>query len=168
MKKIESKNWIVLYTRSRWEKRVSTLLTEQNFKSYCPIVRTNRLWADRRKTVEIPLFNSYVFVYADQYDLIKILQTTGVVTYVSYCGRPAHVDETEINRIRSIANTYTDIETISLNNLNIGDEVKIKEGPLVDTAGQVQYIQGKVVVMIIKNLNCALTVKVNKEDLLPA
>jgi len=65
MNKINNDNWMVLYTRSRWEKKVDKLLKEQNIISYCPVVKTSKQWADRSKTVEIPLFNSYLFVRAN-------------------------------------------------------------------------------------------------------
>jgi transcription antitermination factor NusG len=166
MNNFSNDNWMVLYTRSRWEKKVDQLLKEQNIVSYCPMVRTSKRWADRTKTVEIPLFNSYLFVRANFKDLDKIIQTSGVVTYISFCGKPAIVRDIEIENIRSIVKNYFDIEAIPLGNLHIGDEAMIVDGPLYNQRGEVQKVNGKSVVMVIKSMNCALTVKIAPKGLI--
>ena len=165
MTKTLNKQWMVLYTRSRWEKKVDQLLADQNITSFCPLVKTNRKWVDRKKIVEVPLFNSYLFVHADQFELIKATQTSGVINYISHCGKPATINNIEIERIRTIVNTYADIETVPLNNIKIGEHVTVKNGPLLNHNGEIQKIQGKSVVMIIENLNCALTVKIDQKEL---
>ena len=159
----DNPNWLVLYTRSKWEKKVDQLLKDQNIKSYCPLVKTSKKWVDRRKTVEIPLFNSYLFVHANIRDLEQILQTTGVVTYVRFCGKPAVVRDSEMEDIRSIVNRYSDIEAVPLNDFQAGDKVLIKDGLLAAHTGQVQQVKGKSIVMIIESMNCALTVKIDSQ-----
>ena len=167
MNNVNNNNWIVLYTRSRWEKKVDQLLKEKNITSYCPLVKTSKQWADRSKTVEVPLFNSYLFVRASFTDLEKITQTSGVVTYVTFCGKPAIVRDTEIENIRDIVKNYSDIEAIPLSNLQIGDEAMIVSGPLYNQRGEIQEVNGKSVVMVIKSMNCALTVKIDPKGLIP-
>ncbi|MBD1363080.1 UpxY family transcription antiterminator [Mucilaginibacter sp. ZT4R22] len=166
MNSANNDNWMVLYTRSRWEKKVDQLLKEQNIISYCPLVKTSKKWADRNKTVEIPLFNSYLFVRANYTDLEKITQTSGVITYVTFCGKPAIVRDNEIESIRKIVRKYSDIESIPLNDLQIGDEAIIADGPLCNQRGEVQQVNGKSVVMVLKSMNCALTVKIDSKELI--
>jgi transcription antitermination factor NusG len=166
MNKVNNDKWMVLYTRSRWEKKVDQLLKEQNITSYCPLVKTSKQWADRNKTVEVPLFNSYLFVRANFTDLEKITQTSGVVTYITFCGKPAIVRDIEIENIRGIVKNYYDIEAIPLTNLQMGDEAMIADGPLYNQRGEVQEVNGKSVVMVIKSMNCALTVKIDPKRLI--
>jgi len=156
---------MVLYTRSRWEKKVDQLLKEKNITSYCPVVKTSKQWADRSKTVEIPLFNSYLFVRANYADLDRITQTTGVVTYITFCGKPAIVRDNEIESIKKIVRSYSDVETVPLNSLQIGDEAMILDGPLFNQRGEILQVNGKSVLMIIKSMNCALTVKIDLKKL---
>ena len=59
------KKWRVIYTRSNWEKKADELLKRSGLNSFCPVVKTQRKWADRKKTIEIPLFSSYLFVQVD-------------------------------------------------------------------------------------------------------
>lgn len=160
------KQWMVVYTRSKWEKKSFQLLTEQGINCFCPLVKTKKRWADRNKMVEIPLFASYIFVEVNQYQIAPVQQTPGVVSFIHYCGKPATISETEINRIKQIVDTYTDVETVSMQTLQIGDKVMINNGPLVDCDGEVIQIRGKSVVMLIKNLDCALIVEVKESQLL--
>lgn len=157
---ILEKKWVVVYTRSKWEKKVDQLLKEQCIHSFCPVVKRRRQWADRSKEVEFPLFSSYVFVHADPKEELMVRRTSGVVDFIYHCGRPAVVRASEIDRIRSLVMEYKDVETIPLQKLHIGDKVKIKEGPLVDWQGEVIQINGKSVIMVMEVLNCALLAKV--------
>ncbi|WP_454802287.1 UpxY family transcription antiterminator [Mucilaginibacter phyllosphaerae] len=160
-----NRNWMVLYTRSRWEKKVDKLLSDQNIASFCPLVKTNRQWVDRVKLVELPLFNSYLFVNATPTELNKAIQTNGVLTYISHCGKPAVIKDVEIERIREIVNNYTNIETVPWNDINIGDNVEVKDGLLANHRGEIQQIHGRSVLMVIENMNCALTVKIDQKNL---
>jgi transcription antitermination factor NusG len=162
------KKWIVLYTRSRWEKKVDKLLSDQNITCFCPLVKRNRKWIDRNKVVEMPLFNSYLFINATPLELTKAVQTTGVISYVSHCGKPAIISDVEIDHIRTTIKAYSDVDTVPLSDINVGDYVKVKNGLFVDHLGKILEIQGKSVVMIIEKLNCALTVKIDHQQLLHA
>ncbi|QJD94419.1 UpxY family transcription antiterminator [Mucilaginibacter robiniae] len=159
LKAIE-RRWMVVYTRSKWEKKVDRLLSDQGIASYCPVVKSQRKWADRTKIVEMPLFNSYVFVYATLQEQNTILQTPGVLNFVVHCNKPVLLENTEITRIHSIVKDYVDIETVNLNLLNVGNNVKINNGPLLNHYGKVVQLQGKSVLMVMEKLGCALIVKV--------
>jgi transcription antitermination factor NusG len=54
--------WFVLYTQPRNEKKVAERLEKLGIKAYCPMTIQVRQWSDRKKKVEVPLLNSYVFV----------------------------------------------------------------------------------------------------------
>ncbi len=55
--------WIVLHTRSRQEKAVSELLQAHGFETFLPLVTKVRFYGHRKRTVEIPLFPSYLFLW---------------------------------------------------------------------------------------------------------
>ena len=62
---MDSQHWYVVYVRSRYEKKVHQLLQEKGIESSLPLIKTVRIWSDRKKKVEVPLFKGYVFVYID-------------------------------------------------------------------------------------------------------
>ena len=56
------KNWYVLYTKPRHEKKVAKRLSQAGHTTYCPLYKVKRQWSDRTKVVEESLFRSYIFI----------------------------------------------------------------------------------------------------------
>ncbi|MEY3791988.1 MAG: hypothetical protein RLZ31_269 [Pseudomonadota bacterium] len=46
------KLWHVIYTKSKWEKKVDSLLLQRGFESWCPVQKKERQWSDRKKIIE--------------------------------------------------------------------------------------------------------------------
>jgi transcription antitermination factor NusG len=95
-----SQKWYAVYTRPRWEKKVNTLLLQKGIEAYCPLNKVRRKWSDRIKTVEEPLFKSYVFVKIKDEDRTNVRMTNGVVNFVYWNGKPAIIKEKEIQTIK--------------------------------------------------------------------
>ena len=91
--------WLAVYTKPRWEKRVNQLLHEKGVESYCPLNKVRRKWSDRIKTIEEPLFKSYVFVKVNEPDRTSVRMTNGVINFVYWNGKPAVIKEKEINML---------------------------------------------------------------------
>lgn len=154
--------WMVVYTRSNFEKKVDKNLKEQGIISYCPLITSRNQWADRVKTIEKPFFSSYLFVKASPLELNKVKYSQGVINLLSNNGKPVIITEQEIEQIRLITKNYADVEVVSLKSLKIGDKVKITDGLLLDKEGFVNKIMGTKVLMIIEQLDCAVVVKVKQ------
>ena len=67
------KKWYALYTRSRSEKKVLIELQYAQIEAYLPLVTRLKMWSDRKKKVEEPLFRSYIFVYIDEREYFTAL-----------------------------------------------------------------------------------------------
>lgn len=165
-----SRKWLVVYTKSKCEKRAHELLNLQGVQSFCPLVKRRQKWADRFKLVEFPLFNSYLFVRVNPAEQLKVLQTSGIVNFIYYCGKPAVVPDSDIEKIKNYIEEYSDVELVSINTLRPGDPVVIKDGILFDLSGEVIEIRGKSVLVMMKQLDCALVakVKINSDQIIPA
>jgi transcription antitermination factor NusG len=163
--KSKASKWMVVYTRSRWEKKVDKLLQTQKINSFCPTIKTKHRWVDRTKVVDLPLFASYLFVNADPKEQLMVRQTMGVVNFVSHCGKPATITDSEIERIKSLIDSHENIEAVSLPRIKVGDHLKVENGLLLDWQGEVLKINGKSVVMLMKELNCALVIDTEKTAL---
>lgn len=160
LKPAAARNWFVIYTRPRWEKKVDSLLQMQGIKSYCPLKKQRHQWADRMKDVDVPLFSSYVFVYINPKEELKVRLTLGVVNFVYYMGQPARIRESVIEEIRYYLEFFPDSEVVNLRDMEVGDRVKIKEGLMAQQQGEVIKLHGKNVLVVIDNLHCALITKV--------
>ncbi len=130
-----SQKWYAVYTRSRFEKQVLKGLEDQGIEAYLPLIKTVRQWSDRKKTVEVPLFSSYVFVHIDRrfYDLV--LQTMGVVKYITFEGKAASIPADQIDNLRIIVNSDEKVET-TWETRRKGDKVMVSAGSLKGLRGE--------------------------------
>lgn len=162
---IKEKKWFVIYTRPRWEKKLDRLLQMQGIESYCPVRYVENQWADRKKTVSLPLFNSYVFVHINECDQYKVRYVLGVLNFVYYMGKPAVIKDKIIEDIKIYVSKYKDIEVINVHEIEVGDRVRIKNGLFFNQEGKVIQVQEKNVLMIFDHLDCALVSKVPYSNL---
>jgi len=155
--------WYAIYTRPRWEKRVADLLGNQRIEHYCPLQKTERTWSDRKKIILEPLFTSYVLVRLAPKAHIPVLQTDGVVSFVTFEGKPAVIPDAEIAAIKQFLKDYEHVQVEKID-LNINDEVTILSGPLMQQKGQVQEVKSKMVKVLLPSLGFAL-VAIEKNNL---
>lgn len=162
------KNWLVIYVRPRWEKKVDRLLQDQGIETFCPLQTTENQWADRKKKVSVPLFTGYVFVRINDRDLTKVRYTLGVVNYIYFMGKPAIIKDADIEQLREMVNRYNDLEIINLNDLSAGDRVRIRSGLFYNQEGKVIKVEGKTVLMSFDHIECALVTRVEINQLIKA
>ena len=160
------KNWYVVYTKPRWEKKVSKLLDERSINNYCPLNRVQRVWSDRRKTVHEPLFKGYVFVNIDEVDIWSIKNIEGILNYVFYLGKPAKVRQDEIDRVKKFLNEFENIE-VEENKIKNNNSVLVKKGLLMDFKGIVIELVGNKAKVHIESMGINLTAIFDKNNLLP-
>lgn len=159
------KKWFALYTKPRWEKKVHKVLVQTGIEAYCPINRVRRKWSDRMKTVEEPLFKSYVFVRVSEQDKGEVRYVDGVLNYVYWNGKPAVVRDEEIIEIRKFLAEYDDVEVRTLD-VKPADEVLINQGVMMGATGRVlRVLSNNVIEVRIDSLGFVLTAKMEKKHL---
>jgi len=159
--------WLAVYTKPRWEKKVNQLLQEKGVESYCPLNKVRRKWSDRIKTVEEPLFKSYVFVKVSEPDRTSVRMTNGVINFVYWNGKPAVIKEKEINAIRRFLNEYEDVEVRPMD-LKIDQRVVVTAGPLMDQSGKIVGLRHKTVRVAIESLGYILIAHIERTKLTSA
>lgn len=161
---MQLQKWYAVYTRPRWEKQVAARFEEKGITNYCPLNRVMRQWHDRKKIVLEPLFTSYVFVQIDLAEQVQVLQTTGVVNFVKWLGRPAVIKEVEIEEIRKFLKEYRNVNVESTA-FKINDEVSVSSGPLISQKGKIIEIKRNSVKLFLPSLRVALYAEVDKSDI---
>ena len=96
-----------------------------------------RQWSDRKKKVEVPLFNSYLFVHCTEDKIQTILQTPGIAWNIRHNDRPAVLHHKEFETIQRFLSSGLFIETGSMEVFKQGDSVEIIDGPLKGLRGTV-------------------------------
>lgn len=106
-------SWLVIKTRSRWEKKVVRLLVQKGIDAFCPVLRSKHQWSDRLKTVEKPILKSYVFVKVAHEQRTLVRLTEGVVNFVYRSGKPVLVKEKLINNIRKFQHAHPAVDVVT-------------------------------------------------------
>jgi transcription antitermination factor NusG len=160
----QTKNWYVVYTKPRWEKKVAKQLGQKKIEHYCPLNRVQRQWSDRKKIVYEPLFTSYVFVHLDESEMLPVRQVEGVMNFVYWLSKPAVIREEEITAIRRFLNEYENIR-LEKAVVNVNDRVRITGGPLMERQGNVLEIRSKTVKVSLPSLGYNIVAEVPKTNI---
>ena len=160
-------NWYAVYTRPRFEKRVLKSLQEQGIEAYLPLIKTMRQWSDRKKMVEVPLFSSYVFVHITRSHYDQVLQTHGVVKYITFEGKAATIPSNQIDNLKIIIDSNEKVETTWVTRRK-GDHVVVTAGSLKGLMGEL-ITEGnrKKVLVRIQGIDQNLTVEVHSSLIEP-
>jgi transcription antitermination factor NusG len=135
-------NWYAIYTFPRAEKKVYAELVRNGITAYLPLLRTLRQWSDRKKWVEEPLFRSYIFVNISQSRYFDVLNTPGVVRYITFEGKAVPVPELQIEAIRF----YLSNEDLTAEQTGIflpGKMVEVVKGPMRGLRGDLIEVAGR-------------------------
>jgi transcription antitermination factor NusG len=149
--------WFVIYTKSRNEKKVAELLQKNGVEAFCPLVKLKKNWSDRKKIVETPLFNSYVFVNVSEKDRNVVFNVPGVIRYVFWLKKPAVARDSEIESLKAVLNDIMDSFTIE--NYQIGETIKISEGAFKGLDGVIEKQSKNKLHVILENVGIKITLQ---------
>ena len=156
----ETKKWLAVYTKPRWEKKVDGTLLRKGINSWCPLQRVEKKWSDRKKIIDEPLFRSYVFVHINDEERLNVLQTEGVLNFVLYLGKPAVIKDEEIALIKSyLLDKEAVISVQSLQGFRENDKVIISQGVFMDNTGTVVRAGNKKLYVRLESLGQLMVVE---------
>jgi len=157
----QEKKWYAVYTHAKWEKKVAELLTRKKIENYCPLNRVSRQWSDRKKIVYEPLFTSYVFVRIANGERIAVLQTDGILNYVSWQGRPAVIRDAEIELIKQFLLEHDSVR-LEKTTVKVNDTILINSGLFIGHEGKVIEVLGKTVRLLLPSLGYIMLAQMPK------
>ncbi len=104
-----TRNWYAVYIRPQKEKKVISLLSKKGIENFCPFIVINGGRSGVKKPVEQPLFTSVVFVHIRETDIKSLISFPWVVTVAYWKTRPAVISDSEIEIVKKVTETYSDI-----------------------------------------------------------
>lgn len=152
--------WYPVYTHPRSEKKAYAALIGKGIEAYLPLQRRLKQWSDRKKWVEEPLIKSYLFVRITDHTQGEILMTKGIARFIYFSGKIAAMPDVQINELKLLMASSLELE-ISEENLQPGEKIKIKAGPLKGITGEIiSYRSQKQLLIRLENLGCSIIVNV--------
>ena len=101
-KKMDQLCWYALRTKSRHERVAGEYLKGRGVEVFLPLYKSRRLWSDRVKIIDLPLFDGYLFCRFAAGHALVARSAPGVLYIVSCGDDPAPVPEGEIDAVRRI------------------------------------------------------------------
>jgi transcription antitermination factor NusG len=133
--------WFALRVRSNCERRVRDILRAKEVKEFLPIYHSRRVWADRVRELDRPLFPGYVFCQVSPPQRSLALATTGVVSMVGVHENPIPIPDEEIEAVRRVVESGRLLEVWPL--VRIGQRIRVHRGPLAGVEGTLLKIQDR-------------------------
>ncbi len=135
----DDRRWWAVYTKSRQEKSLARQLLSQQVPYYLPLVPKVSLIGGRRVKSFLPLFGSYLFLYANDEERVQTLATK----------RVAHLFEA--NDPQAIARDLRNVRTLIASGvpltvegrLSAGQRVRVKHGSLMGLEGIIVARRGE-------------------------
>lgn len=165
-KPYKQKNWYVVYTKSRAEKKVYDDLIASNIECFLPLQKKLRQWKDRKKWVDIPLIPGYCFVHISRKAYDKVLTNPNVVCYITFEGKAAIVSQEQIDTLKHMLQ-QTDFEVdVTHENFEPGQKVEIIEEPLVGLQGELIDYRGKNrFILRLQQINTIFVVEIQAKNI---
>jgi transcription antitermination factor NusG len=125
----------------RHESKVAELLSTKGYEQLSPTYKVRRIWSDRTKLLDMPLFPGYVFCKIRKEMAGSVLQTYGVVRIVSFGGKIATIPEVELNAIKLVLSSQREVQPSSY--WKVGEQLEIQSGPFAGIKGTLLQIKNR-------------------------
>ena len=156
-------NWYAIWTRSRHEQVVLDQLKGKRLDAFLPTITRWSRWKDRKKKIDWPLFPGYCFARFDESAALSVLTCTGVVSIVSFEGKPAAIPEQEIASIRTLVTSDLQYDPCPL--IHEGMMVEVVHGVLKGVVGRlVRKGAHARLVLAVELIGQAVSVEVDAAD----
>jgi transcription termination/antitermination protein NusG len=160
--------WFALYTRSRFEKKMLSELTDRRVEVFLPMREILSRWKDRKKRIWIPLFPGYIFInHIDTPEnRFRILNISGAVRFVGFEGHADPVPEEQIQYIRRFLESSIAIDPYPY--IQVGTRVEVIAGPLKGIQGLLVEKRGRFrFVLQVDLIRQAISVEIDASDIRP-
>ncbi len=145
---------------------VSEQLQQKGYEQFLPMYWSRRLWSDRVKVLQLPLFAGYLFCHFDIEKRLAILRTPGVVNIVGQGPVPVPVDPLQLESIRLALASGSKVQPWPT--LEIGSRVRIELGPMRGVVGTLwRHKNSTQLILGIDLMQRAVAVEVDENWVVP-
>ena len=144
--------WFVAYTKPRCELKALNYFEIMGISAYVPTFIEVRQWSDRKKNVEKPAINGYIFFEINSLDYKLINVNPFIGNVVRSNGNVVEISDFEMELLKNTVK----YGTIDQKKISSGSFVKIQSGPFTNRNGVVESINEKSIVLLLNKLKVKL------------
>ncbi len=166
--RLSTPKWYALYTRSRFEKKMLSELTDRRIEVFLPMREILSRWKDRKKRIWIPLFPGYIFInHVDTPEnRYRILNVPGAVRFVGFEGHANPIPDEQIQYVRRFLEASIAIDPYPY--MQVGSHVEVVAGPLKGIRGILVEKRGRFRFVIqVDLIRQAVSVEIDASDVRP-
>ena len=157
------KNWYIVYTKPRCEKKVASTFTKRKIENFLP-VNTKQIKSFRKNKIQQqPLFDSYVFANLAEEDVNKIKVIDGVVNIVYWKGKPAIIQEDEIEAMKEFVTDHQNIK-LEKSRINLNDIARVIDGPKYLMEGNILTVKNTTVKITLPSIGFTMIAEIAVEE----
>ena len=159
------KNWYAVYTKPDCEKKVSLFLTKKGIENFFPLNYKKSPSLLRMKLLYEPLFKSYIFLRAMDYDIIALSkQVNGIIGLLYWMSKPAIISEDDINAIKEFTNHHQEIKLEKFH-VNLKSDENIIDDISFTMDGKILMIKDRVIKVNLPSLGFTMVAKMEDESI---
>jgi transcription antitermination factor NusG len=134
--------WYVIVSKAIHYKKAAAILEKLGFSFYLPTQRQLHYWSDRKKWIDVPILNPYIFLFSNDQGRKLLFQSCSSFHFLTCKGKLANVKEEEIEKVRRLCNYAINMK-MEQSLVKKGDLVEIINGPLTGMYGYALKENGK-------------------------
>jgi transcription antitermination factor NusG len=134
--------WCAVQVRPNTEYAVLAVLQSKGYEAYLPTYRKVRRMRHGDKQSRLPLFAGYLFCRFSFRAQAPIVTTVGVTKILAVAGVPVTIEDEEISQLQAIE-AAPGVRYSPWPKVEVGDEVRICEGPLRGLEGVLRQVKGE-------------------------
>jgi transcriptional antiterminator RfaH len=156
--------WFAIRTRFKSEKLAYKQLTLRQIDAYLPIRHLIRRYGRKKREIDLPLINNFVFVKIVKKDYLTVLQTEYVNGFLKLGHNLLSIPEVQIELIRRLLGENMDVEVVENKGFEKGDLVEVTMGPLMGMQGRLIQVKGKEKVLVeLMNSGYSLEISIDNQ-----
>ncbi len=159
------KNWYIVYTKAKCEKKAAASLAKRKLEHFCPINRKQLTDLRKIKTLHEPLFPSWVFVNIERGQLSALQQISTVISLVHFKKEPVVINGEEIDSMKEFCSHH---ENIKLEKFAPGlhGAFATNEQPTYTRSGNMLLLKNKTAKVHLPSLGFAMMAEMEERGVL--
>ena len=137
------KRWVAALVQMHCEKKVAAKLDKMGIANYVPAQQEEHQWSDRKKKIDRVVIPMVIFVRLAQDEEDDFRRLSFILKFITYPGSKelaTPIPDEQIEKLKFLLHN-TDAKVSIVENLKVGDRVRLIRGPMKGLEGELSYIE---------------------------
>ena len=146
------KRWVAALVHSNCEKKVATKLEKLGIENYVAIQTEEHQWSDRKKKIDRIVIPMVVFVRLAKNEEDEFRRLPFIMKFITYPGAEelaTPIPDEQIEKLKFLLHN-ADVKVSIVENLKVGDRVRLVRGPMKGLEGELSYIEDNKPIVAIR------------------